>query len=361
MVSGDLHRERKEDPMTPQPQQPQKQLTPEEIAILSVLEMCQRPERDAYDQYHEWHDKLRMMAGEAKKLLLARAAEATDGPQQGKRWIDVRSGADLQWLEDCGWHGWLVDTKTGKVFTSQSELREWLESLEEWPEPRNIPKRQPAKPKPVHMAGRPWKTACGKDSDGNTVSTDPRGVTCAECANVLEGEQPKPAKPEDPAKGGYDPESWAKIEKGALAAVRVRFPQANADEFTGHMGYCLKESEAVLLSAGAIKPRPAPSPEPAKVETPEEVAERVVVECDNKDYVQIGTPGGEDGVFFVHGELSLVRTVIARIIREDREAQGKTFAAGRDAGLWKAAGVARERGQIILADTLYAMAAKGGE
>lgn len=69
----------------------------------------------------------------------------------------IRTGLDtdpdLQWLYDCGWHGWVVDEFTGKIHThhgdefgSAKELRAWLESLPTWPRVRNVPAKGKVKP-----------------------------------------------------------------------------------------------------------------------------------------------------------------------------------------------------------------------
>ncbi len=56
---------------------------------------------------------------------------------------------DIQWLRDCGWHGWCygedgkIHTHHGDEFRSAAELRAWLESLAKWPRVRNIPRKEP--------------------------------------------------------------------------------------------------------------------------------------------------------------------------------------------------------------------------
>lgn len=56
----------------------------------------------------------------------------------------------LEWLNDCGWRGWLHDQLTGEMcnsygdkWESPAKLQDWLQRLSPWPRARfrNVPRK----------------------------------------------------------------------------------------------------------------------------------------------------------------------------------------------------------------------------
>jgi hypothetical protein len=248
---------------------------------------------------------------------MAKACSAAEAPEGPKADVNARL------LDACemilGFHGgYMTAWQFGRRYQMQVDRFETLDAClaKLRAAVKNATGREFAVDSPAVALGlMPGET----DDDDSYVSVPPKPVA---------------PKPEDPESEDHRIVEATKASYNAQASF-VGKPGWEVADYETHQR-CIAQYRAGLEAAGFVKPRPLPpQPVPAVIETPEEVAKRVVF-SDGGD-VGIGWKGGPNIATWSNSVEDKV-AVLARIIRE-RDAA--VIPAARAAALDEAAKVIR--------------------